>query len=31
MSKLDRLDIKQLRIFQALMREKNASKAASQL
>ena len=31
MSKLDRLDIKQLRIFQALIREKNASKAASQL
>lgn len=31
MSKLDRLDIKQLRIFQALIRERNASKAASQL
>lgn len=31
MSKIDRLDIKQLRIFQALIREKNASKAASQL
>ena len=31
MSKLDRLDIKQLRIFQALIREKNASKAANQL
>ncbi|WP_282131363.1 LysR family transcriptional regulator [Pseudoalteromonas aliena] len=31
MSKLDRLDIKQLRIFQALIREKNASKAASKL
>ncbi|KGJ96682.1 LysR family transcriptional regulator [Thalassotalea sp. ND16A] len=31
MSKLDRLDIKQLRIFQALIREQNASKAANQL
>jgi len=31
LSKLDRLDIKQLRIFQALIREKNASKAAVQL
>lgn len=31
MSKLDRLDIKQLRVFQALIREQNASKAASQL
>lgn len=31
MSKLDRLDIKQLRVFQALIREKNASKAANQL
>lgn len=31
MSKIDRLNIKQLRIFQALIREKNASKAASQL
>ncbi|MEH6404250.1 MAG: LysR family transcriptional regulator [Sneathiella sp.] len=31
MNKLDRLDIKQLRIFQALMREKNASKAANQV
>jgi DNA-binding transcriptional LysR family regulator len=31
LSKLDRLDIKQLRIFQALIKEKNASKAASQL
>lgn len=31
MSKLDRLDIKQLRIFQALMREKNASKVADQI
>ncbi|WP_019612806.1 LysR family transcriptional regulator [Psychromonas ossibalaenae] len=31
MSKLDRLDIKQLRVFQALIREKNASKAAGQL
>ncbi|NQZ23675.1 MAG: LysR family transcriptional regulator [Colwellia sp.] len=31
MSKLDRLDIKQLRIFQALIKEKNASKAANQL
>jgi DNA-binding transcriptional LysR family regulator len=30
-SKLDRLDIKQLRVFQALIKEKNASKAASQL
>ncbi|MFY8325130.1 LysR family transcriptional regulator [Pseudoalteromonas sp. ZZD1] len=31
MSKLDRLDIKQLRIFQALIRERNASKAANKL
>ena len=31
MSKLDRLDIKQLRVFQALIRERNASKAANQL
>jgi len=31
MNKLDRLDIKQLRIFQALVREKNASKAADQI
>ena len=31
MSKLDRLDIKQLRVFQALIKEKNASKAAVQL
>jgi DNA-binding transcriptional LysR family regulator len=31
LSKLDRLDIKQLRIFQALIREKNASKAANQV
>ncbi|MEM5527312.1 LysR family transcriptional regulator [Gammaproteobacteria bacterium AS21] len=31
MSKLDRLDIKQLRVFQALVREENASKAANQL
>ncbi|AZG71720.1 LysR family transcriptional regulator [Shewanella livingstonensis] len=31
MSKLDRLDLKQLKVFQALMREENASKAASQL
>lgn len=31
MSKIDRLDMKQLRVFQALFREKNASKAASQL
>jgi len=31
LSKLDRLDIKQLRIFQAIYREKNASKAATQL
>jgi len=31
LSKIDRLDIKQLRIFQALMREQNASKAAAQL
>jgi len=30
-SKLDRLDIKQLRVFQALIREENASKAANQL
>ncbi len=31
MSKLDRLDIKQLRVFQALIREQSASKAAAQL
>ncbi|EPJ45492.1 MAG: NodD transcription activator-related protein [Osedax symbiont Rs2] len=31
MSKLDRLDIKQLRVFQALIREENASKAANHL
>lgn len=31
MSKLDRLDIKQLRVFQALIREQSASKAATQL
>ena len=31
MSKLDRLDIKQLRVFQTLIREENASKAANQL
>ena len=31
MSKLDRLDMKQLRVFQALFREQNASKAAGQL
>ena len=31
MSKLDRLDLKQLRVFQALIQEKNASKAANQL
>ena len=31
MSKIDRLDIKQLRVFQALIREQNASKAANQL
>lgn len=31
LSKLDRLDIKQLRVFQALMKEKNASKAANHL
>ncbi|MGF1684181.1 LysR family transcriptional regulator [Photobacterium minamisatsumaniensis] len=31
MSKLDRLDMKQLRVFQALIREENASKAANQL
>lgn len=31
MSKIDRLDIKQLRVFQALIKEENASKAASQL
>jgi len=31
MSKLDRLDLKQLRVFQALIREQNASKAANQL
>ena len=31
MNKLDRLDMKQLRVFQALICEQNASKAASQL
>ncbi|UCX03444.1 LysR family transcriptional regulator [Shewanella glacialimarina] len=31
MSKLDRLELKQLKVFQALMREESASKAASQL
>jgi len=31
LSKLDRLDIKQLRIFQALFQEQNASKAANQV
>jgi len=31
LSKLDRLDIKQLRVFQSLIREENASKAANQL
>jgi DNA-binding transcriptional LysR family regulator len=31
LSKLDRLDIKQLRVFQALIREENASRAANQL
>lgn len=31
MNKLDRLDLKQLRVFQALIREQNASKAANQL
>jgi len=31
MSKLDRLDLKQLRVFQALIQEQNASKAANQL
>jgi len=31
LSKLDRLDIKQLRVFQALIKEQNASKAANQL
>ncbi|MGS0676986.1 LysR family transcriptional regulator [Shewanella sp. 125m-1] len=31
MSKVDRLDIRQLRVFQALIREENASKAAHQL
>ncbi|MGP5209196.1 LysR family transcriptional regulator [Psychrobacter alimentarius] len=31
MSKLDKLDIKQLRVFQALIREQSASKAAAQL
>lgn len=31
MNKLDRLDIKQLRVFQALIREQSASKAANQL
>ena len=30
-SKLDRLDLKQLRVFQALIQEQNASKAANQL
>ncbi|KGA01256.1 LysR family transcriptional regulator [Cobetia amphilecti] len=31
MAKLERLDIKQLRVFQALLREQNASRAAGQL
>jgi len=31
LSKLDRLDIKQLRVFQVLIREQSASKAAAQL
>jgi len=31
LSKLDRLDIKQLRVFQAVIQERNASKAANQL
>jgi DNA-binding transcriptional LysR family regulator len=31
LSKLDRLDIKQLRVFQALFRERNASKAGNHL
>jgi len=31
LSKIDRLDIKQLRVFQALFKERNASKAASHL
>ncbi|MEP1446108.1 MAG: LysR family transcriptional regulator [Paraglaciecola sp.] len=31
MSKLDRLDLKQLRVFQALIQEQNASKAANHL
>jgi len=31
MSKLDRLDLKQLRVFQALIKEKSASKAATSL
>jgi len=31
MSKIDRLDMKQLRVFQALFRQQNASKAAVQL
>lgn len=31
LSKLDRLDIKQLRVFQALIKEQNASKAANHL
>ncbi len=31
LSKLDRLDIRQLRVFQALIKEKSASKAANQL
>jgi len=31
MSRIDRLDIKQLRVFQALIREQSASRAASQL
>ena len=31
MSKLGRLDLKQLRVFQALIQEQSASKAANQL
>jgi DNA-binding transcriptional LysR family regulator len=31
LSKIDRLDIKQLRVFQALIKEQNASKAASHI
>lgn len=31
MNKLDRIDIKQLKVFKALIREQNASKAANQL